>query len=332
MKLTQTVLLFIVAIVVCAGSVVADQPPDSVAGRDTVGVTAAGQAEELAAESPPERQAEEQPPDAFDFLLTGKYLGFLFLMVAGLILVLGRWVNTWVRVVMMLAAFVLFGLDYFFPLHPSPMCGFTKLFMFRLSHGVFFPAFIAMFAAMIIPNLIGKKLYCGWVCPLGALQELVNKVPFRYRWRQFNFTAFNSVRMFLLVMFFLTLFLVSEQIGVYNIYQPINFFELLHWSIDTLFVVMLVVLVIASLVIYRPFCHLICPIGALAWLSGFVAPGKIRVDHARCDDCMECVEKSPCAAISKLIDETTVAAPDCTSCGECLNTCPRDAIKFSFKK
>ena len=228
MKLTQTVLLFIVAIVVCAGSVVADQPPDSVAGRDTVGVTAAGQAEELAAESPPERQAEEQPPDAFDFLLTGKYLGFLFLMVAGLILVLGRWVNTWVRVVMMLAAFVLFGLDYFFPLHPSPMCGFTKLFMFRLSHGVFFPAFIAMFAAMIIPNLIGKKLYCGWVCPLGALQELVNKVPFRYRWRQFNFTAFNSVRMFLLVMFFLTLFLVSEQIGVYNIYQPINFSPLEH--------------------------------------------------------------------------------------------------------
>jgi len=34
----------------------------------------------------------------------------------------------------------------------------------------------------------------------------------------------------------------------------------------------------------------------------------------------------------KLIDESTKAAPDCTSCGECIKSCDQNAIKFSFKK
>lgn len=302
-------------------------------------------------------QHQEEPTEkpahrgTLDFLTSSKHLAWFGMMVVGVVLLLLKGVNRWVRLGMLLVAFVLFGLDYIFMLHPSPMCGVTKLFTFGVTRGTLIPIFLAIFLAIFVPSLLGRKLFCGWVCPLGAFQELINKIPFKPRWKQFNFGVFNAVRFALLAMFFLTFFDIksyltyfAQDIGnvpsnlltaysAYSVYDPINYFELLHWrGSDVRWWIMMVILVIASLALYRPFCYLICPIGAISWLLEKIAPGRVRIDRKLCNDCQVCVIKSPCPTVKPLLEGKNLTLPDCTSCGECINTCSRKAITFGFRR
>ncbi|MBD3297390.1 MAG: 4Fe-4S binding protein [candidate division Zixibacteria bacterium] len=294
---------------------------------------------------------ENAPATVWDFLLNAKHLVILAFMLVGVVLLFIRGVNRWVRIGVLGAAFLLYGLDFVFPLHPSPVCATTKLFMFNITMGKVFPAFLALFLVMMVPSLFGRKLFCGWVCPLGAVQDLINKIPFRWRWKQFNFPVFNGIRFALLGLFFLTFYAIMRHVSwlgesveadlsnqtwvayqAYSVYEPINFFELLHWNIDWIWIVMMAVLVIASLMLYRPFCYAICPVGALTWLLERVAPARVRVNIDKCNECGVCAIKSPCPTIRPLFEGKRSNLPDCTSCGECLNTCPKDAIHFGVRE
>ncbi len=66
-----------------------------------------------------EEKPMKAPPGITDFLFTYKYLTIIALTIIGLILVLSRWVNVWIRIAFMVIVFILFGLDYIFPLHPA---------------------------------------------------------------------------------------------------------------------------------------------------------------------------------------------------------------------
>lgn len=101
----------------------------------------------------------------------------LVIAAAAFVLLLARRMNNRLKVPILLISTFLYGiaanlpLKFFagFAMHPSPVCSATK----SLLYGFRMPM-IATLAVILFLTLVGPKLFCGWVCPVGAVQELTS--------------------------------------------------------------------------------------------------------------------------------------------------------------
>ena len=85
----------------------------------------------------------------------------------------------------------------------------------------------------------------------------------------------------------------------------------------------LVVVLVSSMIIYRPFCKYICPLGAFYGVFNRFSFFKIRVEKEACIDCGMCEKKCRMnVRISRNKDQA-----ECIRCGECKEVCPVNAIK-----
>jgi polyferredoxin len=208
-------------------------------------------------------------------------------------------------------------------LHPSPMCAITKPVLF-LNAGYAVPAiFFTLLAFMGILTVVGNKLFCGWSCPIGAIQEIVHRIPLAKGWKKkLPFRVTNSVRVFLFLLFLLLVF--SRNIDMYDYVNP---FETLHWDFDPWMVGVLSLVLVGALFMFRPFCYLVCPVGLLTWVLEHISIARVKLDRRSCDDCGLCEKQSPCPTVPAIL-EGRKSRPDCHACGVCIAACPKDALGF----
>jgi ferredoxin-type protein NapH len=84
--------------------------------------------------------------------------------------------------------------------------------------------------------------------------------------------------------------------------------------------------ILSCLVVYRPFCKYICPLGAAYAMLNPVSLYRLRVDYSLCMNCGKCKE-----ACKMCLDPIkTPNHPECVRCGDCLNACQLDAISMGF--
>ncbi|WP_096895407.1 4Fe-4S binding protein [Candidatus Scalindua japonica] len=197
-------------------------------------------------------------------LLPRVWVGAIFCL-TGMGLMINSWVHRNLRSVILGAVFFLFGILPALPLgefalgmgiHPSPVCAITKPFLF-LSTGRGVPViFITILAFIAVFSIIGNKLFCGWACPIGAIQELFNRIPLSKKSKIIlPFKVTNPVRI-IIFLAFLTLVFVAG-IGIYGYFNPFHF---LHWGFEPYAIMVMLFVVTASLFIFRPFCYLVCPV------------------------------------------------------------------------
>jgi polyferredoxin len=208
-------------------------------------------------------------------------------------------------------------------LHPSPMCVITKPLLF-LKAGYAVPSiFLTLLIFMGIVTVIGNKLFCGWSCPIGAIQEIVHRIRLPKGWKtNLPFKITNVVRLVFFLVFLVAVYSLSM-----DIYDYVNPFEALHWDFDMWMIGVLFVVLAASLFSFRPFCYLLCPVGLLTWGLEHVSIARVKVDRDACDDCRLCVQKSPCPTVPAIL-EGKRSRPDCHACGICMVACPKDALRF----
>ena len=84
----------------------------------------------------------------------------------------------------------------------------------------------------------------------------------------------------------------------------------------------LVAVIVLSMIIYRPFCKYICPLGAFYSVFNPISVFRYSVDENKCVHC------GKCAAVCQMQVDPVKNANDveCIRCGRCKKTCPTAAI------
>ena len=83
-----------------------------------------------------------------------------------------------------------------------------------------------------------------------------------------------------------------------------------------------------SIIIYRPFCKYICPLGAIYSIFNPISIFRYRLDKDKCINCGKC--KKVCQMNIDPVENCNHL--ECIRCGRCKNACPVDAISYGVRK
>lgn len=118
--------------------------------------------------------------------------------------------------------------------------------------------YLLVIGSILMVVISGKNLYCTYICPFGALQEIeykITKVPFKV---SSNIKKKLSLLPYIIAYISLVLVLTTENIGALS-YEPFGLlFSGAGLSIQW---VLIFIILFSGLGILRPYCNYICPVG-----------------------------------------------------------------------
>ncbi len=206
-------------------------------------------------------------------------------------------------------------------------------------------AFYVLGYLSLIGVLVGRFI-CGWLCPFGLVQELIHKIPIKKitvpekadRWlRKLKY-------LFLAVFVILLPVILRDEFGISAPYFckwlcPVGMLDggipllilnkamrpaahfLYAWKL-----VILLVFIGLSLIINRPFCKYMCPLGAFYGLFHRFSFMQLECDKVTCIECGACAK-----VCGMQVDPTkTPSSAECIRCGECVSACPVNALSLTF--
>ncbi len=137
--------------------------------------------------------------------------------------------------------------------------------------------FILWSSVVAILILWGRGVYCGWLCPFGALQELLNKLAKFFNIKQVKIPWGVHERLWAVkYLIFLGLLAASlyslEWAEHLSEIEPFKTSIILKFSRTWPFVAYALILLIIGLFIERFYCRYLCPLGA-----ALAIPAKLRI-------------------------------------------------------
>lgn len=193
--------------------------------------------------------------------------------------------------------------------------------------------------------LLGR-LVCGYLCPFGLLQELIGKIPVK-KHRLPKWTKY--IKYGILLWFVLIWPWIQKSGDFLGLADP-TFCEYicpaglimagvplligdgnLSAAIGPVFsikVCVAVLTVIGCVFVYRFFCKVMCPLGAIYGLMNKISFYHMTVDQKKCVKCGKCAKV--CRMDVDPVKEPNSA--ECIRCGDCVHACPNKAICLGFGK
>jgi NAD-dependent dihydropyrimidine dehydrogenase PreA subunit len=268
------------------------------------------------------------------FKIPLKFATWAIFLILCFVLLLKKKLNKKVRMSLYGLSVVLFGV--ILGADPSPMGTVKDALVLYGSKGVIFKPRLVAFLVFSLTVVLANKFICSWGCQFGTLQDFIFRLNRNTRdsaqgslpQYKIPFLISNSIR----ILFFIALILVAftwatdltHEIDPFKIYKPLN--------MTLIGIIFMAVLLISSLFVYRPWCHLFCPFGLSGWLFEKLSIFKIKVDYDKCISCESCVSACPSPVMGAILKQDKMTIPDCFSCGNCIEVCPTAAISLAVGK
>ena len=197
---------------------------------------------------------------------------------------------------------------------------------------------LVVLVAALGTALLARNAFCGWICPLGFIQDMIA-----------SFSAFVQKRIPALRKGMRTLKARGQKLAVLD--RPLRFLKygVLAWAVGgaayygfmvfrdadpwaalwnlaeaslTFGTLVLAITLIASFFVERPWCRYACPLGAATGLMGKLSPFYLKREAESCKACAICTKACPMGLPVHTV--TTIKHADCIGCLECVDECPRE--------
>lgn len=178
-------------------------------------------------------------------------------------------------------------------------------------HGHFEPVPVIGLGVLFLTVLLVGRIYCGYVCPLGAVQELLSRI--RVRKLKISRRTAWATRLG-----FLAIFLIAGTFVPF--YAKVDPFAAFTLKAGIASLAAFALIAVSSIFIYRPWCTLLCPFGTLADMVSRFSVFRLKAGET-CDRCGRCVRRCPAGHIPGEPGE-------CVYCGKCAGVCRRDAVRL----
>lgn len=193
---------------------------------------------------------------------------------------------------------------------------------------------------LLFSTLFGRVI-CGYACPFGFFQELLYKIP-TIKLKP-NFKYLKYLKYLILVVFVIGIPIIISIEGQSAGYPAFckyicpqgtisgGLLMISNKSLRMMFgntfflkLFILIIIIASAIFIFRPFCRIICPLGAIYGLFNSIAIVRINVDNSKCVGCNAC--KNACPV---MLDPTKECnSTECVRCGKCISSCHTGAIGF----
>lgn len=201
-----------------------------------------------------------------------------------------------------------------------------------------------VFGILILIGVLFGRVVCGFLCPFGWFQELLHKIPTKkFSTKKLHILTYLKYMILIIFVIVLPMTIINEvgmgdpffckyicpagileggiPLSIANNSIRASLGELFTWKSCILLGV-----ITLAVFFYRPFCKWICPLGAFYALFNKISFYRLHVDQNKCTAC------GACSHVCKM-DVDVFRTPnhaECIRCGDCIQTCPHQAISKTF--
>ncbi|PRD37791.1 UNVERIFIED_CONTAM: nosR [Trichonephila clavipes] len=169
--------------------------------------------------------------------------------------------------------------------------------------------------------LWGRGLFCGWLCPFGALQEFAHHLGRLLRLPKIELSALwdgrlKRVKYVLLAGLMLTVFIAPDRVDTVAEVEPFKTAITTHFIREWIFVAYAGFWLVLGLFTFKGFCRYVCPLGALMAIGGLLRGRDWIARRKECGSpCQLCKVRCNYGAIAA---DGKIGYSECFQCLDCV--------------